>query len=244
MKCILLCAGYATRLYPLTKNFPKALLEIGDKPLLNYIVEEVNTIEEVDEIYVITNNKYYEPFDKWAKELNNIVPIEVINDGTNSNDDRLGAIGDIIYTIEKKNIDEDLLIIAGDNLFTYPLKGVYDYYKQKNSSVICCKELDDIELLRKFAVAQIDETDKVLDIEEKPENPKSNLGVYATYFYPKEILKYFKQFKEEGLKLDAPGNFVVYLYQKEDVYAYKFDGICYDVGNLETYKEVNEIYSK
>ena len=125
MKCILLCAGYATRLFPLTENFPKALLEVGGRPLLNYIVDEVNTLDEVDEIYLVTNNKYTPHFQKWADELNNIKPITVFNDKTTTNENRLGAIGDIEFTIENAKIDDDLLIIAGDNLFTFKLRVEY-----------------------------------------------------------------------------------------------------------------------
>ena len=129
MKCILLCAGYATRLFPLTENFPKPLLKVGGRALLDYILDEVNTIDEIDKIFVITNNKYAGHFEKWVEEKNNVKPIEVINDHTLSNDDRLGAIGDISYTIEQGKIDDDVLIIAGDNLFTYKLKDFVDFQK-------------------------------------------------------------------------------------------------------------------
>lgn len=242
MKCILLCAGYATRLFPLTENFPKPLLEIGEKPILNYILEEVNTVEDVDSIYVITNNRYYHHFVDWANNLNNIKPITVINDHTTSNDDRLGAIGDIMYVIKEANINDDLMIIAGDNLFTYPLKKVVDYYKTKNKPILCGKELTDINLLRRFAVASLDDNDKIIDLVEKPNEPKSNIGVYATYIYPQSILKYFDIYKSEGNNMDAPGHFPQYLYKKEDMYLYKFDGECYDVGTIETLNELNEMY--
>ena len=244
MKCILLCAGYETRLFPLTENFPKALLEIGNKPLLDYILDEVNTINEVDKIYVITNNRYYEHFSKWNEEKNNKKEIKVINDNTTSNDDRLGAIGDIMYVINKEHINDDLLIIAGDNLFTYKLKDVIDFYNKNKKSVLCAKELDDINLLKRFAVATVSENNKVIELEEKPQNPKSNLGIYATYIYPKKIIKYFNEYKTAGNNMDSPGHFPQYLYKKEDVLVYKFDGECYDVGTHETLKEVNEIYKR
>ena len=214
------------------------------KPLLDYILEEVNTIDKVDEIFVITNDRYFKHFEKWANEKNNIKPIKVMNDHTTSNDDRLGAIGDIMYVIDNNNIQDDLLIIAGDNLFTYKLNDVIKFYREKNDTVLCAKELDDINLLKRFAVAKVDENDKVIDLVEKPENPESNLGVYATYVYPSKVLKYFKQYKDEGNNMDSPGNFPQYLYKKENVYIYKFNGECYDVGTHETLKEVNKIYSK
>ena len=131
MKCLLLCAGYATRLFPLTENFPKALLEVGNRPLLDYIVDEVNSLDEVDEIYLVTNKRYTPHFEKWANEKNNIKPITVFNDITTYNENRLVSIGDIQFTIEKANIDDDLLVIAGDNLFTFKLRDFVDFQKEK-----------------------------------------------------------------------------------------------------------------
>ena len=165
MKCILLCAGYATRLFPLTENFPKVLLDIGGRPLLDYILDEVNTIDEVDEIYAITNNKYARHLEDWKNTKNNIKPITVINDGTNSNDDRLGAIGDIKYVIDKMELDDDLLIIAGDNLFTFKLKDAIDYSKEKDAPVVCVKSIDDINLLRRVGVAETDEENRIIGFE-------------------------------------------------------------------------------
>ena len=242
MKCILLCAGYATRLFPLTENFPKALLDIEeDKPLLNYIMDEVNTIEDIDEVFVITNNRYYEHFNNWAKTSKGKL-ITVINDKSTSNDDRLGAIGDIQYTINNGKINDDVIIIAGDNLFDYPLKDVVDYFKEKKSAVVVGKELDNIEMLKRFAVAKVDNDNKLTNLEEKPAKPKSNIAVYATYIYPKEFLPLIRDYLEEGNNPDAPGYFVEYLYKIRNVYIYKFKGNCYDVGNHEELKRVRDLY--
>ena len=179
MKCILLCAGYATRLFPLTENFPKALLEIGGRPLLDYILDEVNSLEQVDSIYLVTNAKYTPHFETWAKEKNNIKPITVINDGTSTNDDRLGAIGDINYTIEQAKIDDNVIIIAGDNLFTFKLKEMVDFYEEKKAPIISVKEEKDRELLKRLGVAELDDDIRVIGFEEKPAEPKSNYSVYA-----------------------------------------------------------------
>ena len=140
MKCILLCAGYATRLFPLTENFPKALLEVGGKPIINYVIDEVNSLEEVDEIYLVTNNKYTPHFQEWANKLNNVKPITVYNDMTTTNENRLGAIGDIQFTIEQAKVDDDVLIIATDNLFTFKLRDFVDFQKQHGTSAICVKD--------------------------------------------------------------------------------------------------------
>lgn len=244
MKCILLCAGYATRLFPLTENFPKALLTIGNRPLLDYILDEVNELDEVDEIYLITNNKYTPHFEKWAIEKNNIKKITVLNDGTTSNDDRLGAIGDIKFTIDKMNIQEDLLIIAGDNLFTFKLKDMMDYYNKVKTPVVSVKEINNVDILRGLAVVSTNEENSIINCEEKPQEPKSNLGAYAEYIYPKYILEMIDTYIKEGNNKDAPGNLVSWLYKRTDVKVYKFDGECYDVGTHQSLKEVNEIYSK
>lgn len=244
MKCIFLCAGYATRLFPLTENFPKALLKVGGRALLDYILDEVNSLDEIDEIYLVTNAKYTPHFESWAKEKNNIKPITVINDGTYTNDDRLGAIGDINFTIEKCNINDDVLIIAGDNLFTFKLREFVDFYKAKNAPSVCVREETDINLLKRVGVAVLDDSNKILDFEEKPTEPKSKYAVYAEYIYPKEILPVFKEYLAEGNSNDAPGNFVAYLYKKMPTYAYPFKGECYDVGTHDALAYVNEIYSK
>jgi glucose-1-phosphate thymidylyltransferase len=244
MKCILLCAGYATRLFPLTENFPKALLQVGSKALLDYILEEVNSIEEVDSIFLVTNDKYSSHFSKWAEKCNNIKPITVINDGTLTNDDRLGAIGDILYTIEKGNIDDDILIIAGDNLFTFKLNDFVSFYKTRQAPSVCVREEKDINSLKRLGVAEVDSNMKIIGFEEKPAEPKSKYAVYAEYLYPKSVIPMFKQYIDEGNSNDAPGNFVAYLHKKLPTYAYAFSGECYDVGTHESLAYVNDLYSK
>lgn len=245
MKCILLCAGYATRLYPLTKNFPKALLEVKTgKSILDYIMDEVNTIDEIDEVYVITNHVFYNHFKMWVDGKKCGKNIIVIDDNTTSNEDRLGAIGDIQYTIQDQNINDDLMIIAGDNLFDYSLQDVVSYFYEKNAPVVCGKELFDKQLLKRLAVASIDDSGKIVNLVEKPENPEGNVAVYATYLYPKDVLKEIKQYLNDGNKPDAPGYFVEYLYQKMPVYVYCFNGNCYDVGTLEALQEVKTLYLK
>lgn len=241
MKCILLCAGYATRLFPLTENFPKALLEVGERPLLDYILDEVNSLEQVDEIYLVTNAKYTPHFEAWAKEKNNIKPITVFNDGTSTNDDRLGAIGDINYTIEKAKIDDDILVMATDNLFSFKLKDFIDFYNQKKSVAICVKK-EKYDNLKRLGVVETDEDMRVVGFEEKPAEPKGEYAATAIYMYNKEIIPVFKKYIDEGNNVDAPGNFIAYLYKKEPVYGYVFDGEWYDVGTHEALAQVNEIY--
>ncbi len=242
MKCILLCAGYATRLFPLTENFPKALLEVGGRPLIDYILDEVNSLEEVDQIYLVTNKKYTPHFEEWAKNKNNVKPITVFNDNTTTNENRLGAIGDIEFVIEKAKIDDDLLIIAGDNLFTFKLRDFVDFQKTKGTSAICVRE-EDNETLKRLGVVETDSDMKVVGFEEKPAEPKGKFAAYAEYLYPREIVPVFKKYIEEGNNSDAPGNFVAYLYKHASVYAFPFKGDCYDVGTHESLAYVNKLYS-
>lgn len=241
MKCILLCAGYATRLFPLTENFPKALLKVGKRPLLDYILDEINTLEQVDEIYLVTNAKYTPHFEAWAKEKENIKPITVFNDGTSTNDDRLGAIGDINYTIEKAKIDDDILVMATDNLFSFKLKDFINFYNEKKSAAICVKK-EEYNNLKRLGVVETNEEMKIVGFEEKPAEPKGEYAATAIYMYNKKIIPIFKKYIEEGNNVDAPGNFVAYLYKKEPVYGYVFDGEWYDVGTHEALAQVNEIY--
>ncbi len=243
MKCILLCAGYATRLSPLTDNFPKPLLEIApEKPLLDYILEKVNMLDEVDEIAVITNDRYYQHFVTWAGKKQNTKPIKVVNDHTTSNDDRLGAIGDINYTIEHLNYDDDLLIIAGDSLFEMDLRDFVAFYHQVKSPVIACKINDDYEALKNFAVVTLDENKKIVNLVEKPAEPPSNLAGYAIYLYPREVIPMIKQYLDEGNKPDAPSYLVEYIYQKTPSYGYVFDEAFYDVGSHESLALVRKKY--
>lgn len=242
MKAIILVAGYATRLYPLTKNTPKPLLQVGGKAIIDYIVEEINTLDAVDEIYVVSNHKFAKIFEDWAKEVDNIKPITVIDDGTSTEETRRGAIGDIQYTIEQGNIDDDVVIIAGDNLFTYALKEYYDFYKKKNADCVCVKQFDDMEMIKQLGVALLDENNKVIDLEEKPEHPKSNKAAFATYMYTKETVPMIKKYLETGNMPDAPGYFLQWLHKKKPVYAYVMNGECYDVGTLKALEEVRSIY--
>lgn len=244
MKCILICAGYATRLFPLTENFPKALLEIENgKPLLDYILDEINTIDVIDNIYLVTNDRYYNHFNEWALSKNNTKPIKVLNDHTKSNDDRLGAIGDIKFVLDNENIEDDVMIIAGDSLFDYKLKDFIDYYNIKNAPLVCAKKEEDYELLKRVAVAKIDNDDKILELVEKPSKPNSDIAVYATYIYPKNILVEFDEYLKEGNNPDAPGHFIEYLYKKMPTYVYKFNGNFYDVGTHQALAEVRKIYN-
>ena len=241
MKVIILLAGYATRMYPLTENQPKALLPLRGKPVIDYIIDQINRLPDVDTIYAVTNSKFFPHFTKWALTAPTDIPIEVLDDGTTTNENRRGAVGDIHFTITEKNIDDDLFVVAGDNFFTYDLLEQYNLFREKNCDTIAGKVLNDIEMLKAFAVAKLDENGKVLDLVEKPLVPQSNIAIYATYFYLADTVKLFTQYLEEGNNPDPPGSFPQWLHKIKDVYTYKMDGDCYDIGTIEMYNQMNQI---
>ena len=244
MKAVILVAGYATRLYPLTKDTPKPLLSVGGRPIIDYIVDQINRIDAADEIFVVSNHKFALHFEKWAESKNNIKKITVLDDGTSTEETRRGAIGDIFYTITEKAIDDDMVIIAGDNLFTYDLKENYDYFMDKGDDCVCVKQFDDPEMIKQLGVVLLDEDNRIIDFEEKPENPKSNKASFATYFYKRETVPLFKTYLEEGNKPDAPGNFLAWLYKRKPVYGYVMNGECYDIGTHKALQEVREIFGE
>lgn len=242
MKAIILLAGYATRLYPLTINTPKALLDINGKLVIDFIFDEIETIEAIDEVYMITNHKFFDHFVNWKNCKNTNKKIIVLDDGTSTDEAKLGAIGDIQFVIESQRIDDDIIVLAGDNIFTYKLLDLYAYYQKTHYDTILVQSLNDTEELKRMGVVLIDSNNKVLNMEEKPVNPRSNMAAYATYIYNKDTIPLFNQYLRSGNNPDAPGNFPAWLCSRKDVYAYVFDGECYDIGTPKAYKEVREIF--
>lgn len=242
MKGIILAAGYATRLYPLTQNQPKALLLVGGKPIINYILSEFETIPEIDEVIVISNHKFATHFEKWAEETKSTLKLTVVDDNTTDDSNKLGAVGDVQYVIEKCNINDDLFVMAGDNIFTFALKDYYDFFVDNNADCILVKELKKEEDLVRMANVKVDEKGRVTYMVEKPNPPVSNLAAFAAYIYQKETISMIKQYLDEGNNPDAPGFFPSWLHSKKDVFAYEFKGECYDIGTHESYKEVCEIF--
>ena len=244
MKGLVLAAGYATRLYPLTKNQPKPLLEVAGKSILDYIVEKMEKVEAIDEIIIVTNDKFTSHFEEWAKQSDYKKPLTVINDGTTTNDNRLGAIGDIQFVIEQLNLEDDLMILAGDNLFDFELTDFAEYFYKVDTDIITTYPEEDEAQLKRAGVIEIDEDSKVLSFEEKPEQPKSNFCVPAFYLYRRETLSEFKNYLADGHNPDAPGHFVPYLINKKSVHAFLFEGQRYDIGTVESYEKVQQIFEQ
>lgn len=250
MKAIILAAGHATRLYPLTENFPKPLLPIScDKPIINYILERIEELEAISVIYVITTKKFYNLFLQWKEQYKNIFKknIEIVHNNTILEEEKLGAIGDIYYTIKEKSIEEDTLIIAGDNFFDFSLKKVYNFFyenKENKKNIVCTMNIDEIEKLKRMGVATLDDENRITCLTEKPYKPESNTAVFAIYFYTKSTVSLFSKYLDEGNLKDAPGYFLSWLCKREDVFAYNISGNCYDIGTLEGYEEVKSKYKK
>ena len=240
MKCLILAAGYATRLYPLTENFPKSLLKVQDKTILDHLVDDIDSLKEVDEYVVISNHKFYNHFIEWAQSKSQ--KITVIDDGTVSNETRLGAVKDIQFAIERLNIDDDVLVIAGDNVLDFSLTKFITYAKNKGTSCIMRYYEGDIARLKKSGVASIDNGDKVVDMVEKPLEPKSNWCCPPFYFYKRDDAKKIPNAIADGCGIDAPGSFVAWLCKNAVVHAMEMPGKRYDIGNLESYEKVQKEY--
>lgn len=242
MDCILLAAGYATRLYPLTENMPKALLTMGKKTILDWVVEKIEKIDDINNIYIVTNHRFASNFEEWAKTYAGSKHVEVLDDGTTNNDNRLGAIGDMKYVIDQKKIDDEIFVLASDNIFDFELTDMMDLYREKNTDVISAHYIPDIETLRSMGVVELNDESKVIDFVEKPAEPKSHYGAPPFYIYRKGTLALINQYLEEGNNPDAPGHFIPWLITKTDVYAYTFDVMTIDIGTPKSYYEAQKLF--
>lgn len=240
MKCLILAAGYATRLYPLTENFPKPLLKVGEKTILDWLIDDIDSAGLVDEYVVISNHKYAPHFDAWAAEKKQ--KITVLDDGTESNETRLGAVRDIQFAIDKLDLRDDMLVIAGDNVLDFSLVRFAEYAKEKGTSCIMRYYEADEKRLQKCGVVCIDKDDLVIEMEEKPAEPKSHWCCPPFYYYTKEDAELVKTGIESGCGVDAPGSYIAWLCTKTRVHAMEMPGKRYDIGNLESYEKVQKEY--
>lgn len=240
MKCLILAAGYATRLYPLTENFPKPLLKVGEKTILDWLVDDIHTCGLVDEYIVISNHKFAPQFEAWADAHR--LPITVVDDGTDTNETRLGAVCDIQFAIEQKQLDDDLLIIAGDNVLDFSLVRFIRYAQEKNTSCVMRYCEQDEKRLTKSGVSEIDENEVLLSLEEKPAAPKSHWCTPPFYFYKAEDARKIKEAIKDGCGTDAPGSLVAWMCRHSVLHSMEMPGSRYDIGNLESYQKVQETY--
>lgn len=242
MKCLILAAGYATRLYPLTENFPKPLLEVNGKTIIDWLIDDLNQTNYISEFIIISNHKYYDHFLNWKNNKKTVKNISIIDDGTISNEKRLGAVVDIELAIKQYHINDDLMVIAGDNVLDFSFKHFIEYFKQKNTTCVMRYYEPDLNKVKKSASLIINNNDQVVKMLEKPVNPKSHFCCPPFYIYHRNDLEQISLCLLNGGGKDAPGSFISWLYSKSPVHAYKMPGKRYDIGSLESYHQVCSIY--
>jgi len=235
MKCVILAAGFATRLYPLTKNKAKTLLPIAGRPIIEHIIEKLGSY--ISEVYIITNNKFYNDFANWLDNYKSHIKINLVNDEIDSNEKRLGALGDLKFVLDKFNIKEEIIVVAGDNLFNFDFYDFVKFFKEKGTC-IALHDVKDKELAKHYGIIKL-EGDIIKDFQEKPHHPKSTIASTGIYFVSKEDLKELNKYIEVG-NLDGLGYFMQYLEKMKDVYGFVINGDWYDIGTLQQYKKANK----
>ena len=239
MKVLILSAGYGTRLYPLTRNQPKPLLPIGDKPLIDYLIEKVKNVSALSEIYVVTNDKFFKNFKSWAAQKEDFsFPITVINDKTKTAEDRLGSIGDVQFVVNQRDVKEDLLVVGGDNLFDYALDDFLSFAQdQKDKVTVGLYDVKEKEWAKKFGVAMLNGNRNITVFEEKPENPKTSLIAMCLYYMPQQTLSLIAEYIEESGKVDLAGDYINWLCQAKRLLGFQFEGKWCDIGSMDAYAQ-------
>ena len=248
MKNIVIAAGYATRLGELTKNFPKPLLKIGQSTILGRMLDDIDAIPEIDEHIIVTNHRFAQIFEDWAREQHYTKPITVIDDGTSTNETRLGAVRDLQFAIKQRGIKDDMLVVAADNLLFFSFQGFVDFAKAKGTPCIMCHHQPDKAKLQRTGVVVLDDNNKVLNMEEKPAEPKSTWAVPPFYIYKKDNIDLIMHAIENGCGFDAPGNLAHYMVDNVEMHAWPMAGtgenLRFDIGSLDTYQEACDKYGK
>ncbi len=243
LKVIILCAGYATRLYPLTENLPKPLLPVGNKPILEWILERVEKVQGVEVVYLVSNQKFAGHFESWAAKVKYPWPVKVVNDHTTSNENRLGAIGDLAYVIKTEKVDPcDLLVIAGDNFFDFDLASFVDFGKKKRPhGIIAVYDVGDKELAKRYGLVRTDAGGKILEFQEKPPQPTTTLASSGIYWLPKETWSLLDRYITSGHNTDQPGHYMRWLAETAGLFAFSLKGKWLDIGDLASYQKANAI---
>ena len=247
MKVLILAAGYATRLYPLTLTQPKPLLPVAGKPMIDFVLDNLTPIEGIDHIYVVTNAKFAGQFQAWADEYKRSkksVNFTVVNDGSTDDTNKLGAIGDLTLVLQKEKIDDDLIVVAGDNLFSQKLEAFGSFCKAKQQVVLGVYDVGSLDQAKKYGTVDIDASGKLLSFIEKPEHPATTLIGIALYYYPRATLGLIAQYVAEGNNPDQPGRLIQWLYPRVPVLTWSVPGIWYDIGSKETLEEANRIFAR
>lgn len=249
MNAIILCAGFATRMYPLTRNFPKPLLEVGERPVMNYLLRQLEAIEDITDVHIVCNDKFYPQFISWADEVeqNKLFPslkLQLYNDGSQENEGRLGAAGDLNFVLEQLSEPGELLVAGGDNIFLFPLKELWERFREQNCHCIPALYEDSLENLQKTGVLELDDEDRVVRLHEKPEKPPTHRVCPALYFFRPSVAGILSEFLKTPGNHDAPGYFVDYLCQNDKVKGLKLDSDRLDIGSLKTYEEADRMLTQ
>ena len=241
MKALILAAGYATRLYPLTLDRPKHLLEIGGRPLLARLLEQL-PLSEVETVYVVTNAKFAPLFRDWAAGLALDAPVEVVDDGTTGEEEKLGAIGDLELVIRTKGVDDDLLVAAGDSLFSERLDGFVRFARKREAAAVGVYDVGDLESVKRLSVIELADDSRVISAEEKPERPVSTLSGVALYYYPRPVLPLVAEYLREGNNPDQPGRLVEWLYRRTPTYGWRVPGEWLDIGTPDALADADRVF--
>jgi len=247
MKVIILAAGYATRLYPLTLAQPKPLLPVAGKPMIEHVLDNLAPIGGLDRIYVVTNAKFVRHFQQWSDHYRATkakLDFTVVNDGSTDDSNKLGAIGDLHFVLTSQRVQDDIIVVAGDNLFSRELSGFGAYCRQKQAPVLAVYDVGELEQIKKFNAITLDNTGRITFFEEKPKNPTSTITGIALYFYPQAILPLIGQYVAQGNNPDQPGRLIQWLYPRTPVFTWRVPGTWYDIGSKESLEEANRIFSK
>ena len=242
MKSIILAAGYATRLYPLTENFPKPLLKVGSKTILDWLIDDADANAGIHDFIVVSNHKFAAHFRDWAETKPQ--KITVLDDGTTSNETRLGAVRDIAFALEKTAPEDDILVMAGDNVLDFSLSAFVDYARQKGTSCVMCHEENDLKRQQKTAIITLDAEGRITGYEEKPREPKGNLAVPPFYIYRSEDIRRIPEALADGCGADAPGSFAAWLSRQVPMHAWRMPGKRYDIGDLASYERVGKLFAE
>ena len=247
MKVIILAAGYATRLYPLTQTRPKPLLPVAGKPMIDYVLDNLSTIEGIERVYVVTNAKFAGQFQEWANARERTEPrlaFTIVNDGSTDDTNKLGAIGDLHFVLDRERVEDDLIVVAGDNLFSHPLTDFGRYCREKQAPVLAVYDVGNLDEIRKYNAITIDGDRRITFFEEKPQHPSSTITGIALYYYPRPTLPLIRQYVAEGNNPDQPGRLVQWLYPRTPFYTWSVPGLWYDIGSKETFEEANKIFAR
>ena len=243
MKAVILAGGYARRMWPLTKNKPKHLLPIAGRPMLDYVMESMESLSALEEIYVSTNTKFQGHFKKYLEEVHTDKKLHLFVEDTHSEEEKLGSVGALGYLIREKNLDDDLLVIGGDNIFSFKMTDFIDYFYMKGANVIALYDLIDREKARLYGVVHIDEECRIIDFQEKPADPQSTLVSTACYAFTRKGVRNILRYLGEGNDPDKMGHFIEWLYRHDDVYGFVFTGVWFDIGSLESYRAADKYFS-